>query len=74
MFFSHRQAGNVTASPTGLKVKAARDAIDIDAFTREVEVGGNLALHRPEIDFLPANTSCCHKLGRHLFFHAFCHK
>jgi hypothetical protein len=74
MFFSHCQTSDSPSGPTGLKVETSCDAVNIDAFTCEVEVGDNLALHRPEIDFLSADATSRDKLGRHLFFHTFCNK
>lgn len=43
--------------PCVLEVEAARDAIDIDNFSREIEALHQLALHRLEINLVESNTT-----------------
>jgi len=61
----------VSASPTGLEIEAAYNAVNVDTFVRKVEIWDDVALHCSEIDLLSANTTRCHKLGRNFFFMPF---
>lgn len=50
-FSRHRLASEEAGCPSVLKIEAARDAVDIDDFTRKVDMGAAATLHRLEIDF-----------------------
>jgi hypothetical protein len=57
----HGFASKSPASPGGLEVEAAGDAVDIEAFAPEVESGDLATLHGSEVDFFQAHAAAGHE-------------
>ena len=53
----HGQARDTAGRPSRLKVESSCDAVDIQAFAREKEVGDYSAFHPAEVDFLESNAT-----------------
>jgi hypothetical protein len=62
MLFRHGQSGDTAGCPCGLEVESTCDAVDVQAFACEKQVGDYSALHSAEIDFLEANATAGYKL------------
>ncbi len=54
--------------PSGLKVKATSEAIDVEGFPREIKARNKAAFHCFEINFVEGDSSAGNEL---LFVHAF---
>ena len=59
---SHRESRDSAASPCGLEIEATSDAIDIEAFAREVEARHFAALHCFEVDFFEPHAAAGNEL------------
>ena len=58
----HRVAGNPRCCPRVLKIKAARNPVDVQHFAREIEARANSTFHRSEIDFFQDHATTSHEL------------
>ena len=55
-------AGDESCGPRGLKVEAARDAIDVEHLAREMHSRDDAAFHRAEVDLAEGDAPARDKL------------
>src|SRR3954463_12359201 len=56
-FFRHGTACDPSGCPGRLEIETARDAVDVQHFTREIEAGTDSAFHRFKIHFVQSNST-----------------
>ena len=59
---SHGMSRNPPRRPCRLKIEPARDSVDVEHLTGEIQTGKQLALHGFEVNFLELNSTGRNKL------------
>ena len=54
--------GNPTGGPSGLKIKAAGDAVDVEQLARKIKIRRDPAFHSFEIDLAQSHAAASDKL------------